>query len=128
MHTIDLIRKTSKRARAGGTRPLRTPAAGANLCLVMALGLCFPAVARAGIVSGRVYVEGKLVNAPTTLSAVAAAGQPVTFKTDASGNFSVYLDPGSYTVNLSSDSTEKGTIDSYPQPVQQDIHLTPQPR
>jgi hypothetical protein len=50
-------------------------------------------------------------------------GKAVEFGTDASGNFSVYLDPGRYTVRSNVNTALQGEIDSYPQPVQQDIHL-----
>ena len=87
------------------------------------VALLFPGLAMADAVSGRVYApDGKL--APNmTFIAQPAKGPAVMFKTDASGNFSVYLDGGRFTVTSSTDATVEGTIESYPQPVQQDIHL-----
>lgn len=58
-----------------------------------------------------------------SFTAKPAKGQAVEFKTDRSGNFSVYLDPGRYDVRSAANATLQGVIESYPQPVQQDIHL-----
>ncbi len=94
-----------------------------SLCLAMLFVLCLTASAIADTVSGRVYgPDAKpLVNA--TLAAKPAKGDAVEFKTDGAGNFSVYLDPGRYTVSPVKDGDGEAVIDSYPQPVQQDIHL-----
>jgi hypothetical protein len=39
------------------------------------------------------------------------------------GNFSVYLDPGKFTISYSADPSLTGVIESFPQPRQQDVHL-----
>jgi carboxypeptidase family protein len=111
---------TARRIAPTGTRVL-----WANLCLETAFALCGPTVAKAGIVSGRVYgVDQNPVANANLKAARAAGGQPVEFKSDASGNFSVYLDPGRFTVRLRvASELLEGRIDSYPQPVQQDIYL-----
>ena len=98
-----------------------------RLCLAIGFALCVPLSATADAVSGRAYgPDGKPVpNA--TFTARPAKGEAVQFKTDPSGNFSVFLDPGRWTVSPSADATLQGGIDSYPQPVQQDIHLKRKP-
>jgi len=58
-----------------------------------------------------------------TFTAGAGKGQAVSFKTDGSGNFSVYLDPGTYTVHPSGDKSLEGVIHGYPQAAQEDIHM-----
>ena len=94
------------------------------LCLTIAGVIWFSLPASADIVSGRILGadEKPLVNA--TFTARNAKGEPTTFKTDKSGNFSVYLDPGKYTVSSSTDASLTGVIESFPQPRQQDVHLT----
>jgi hypothetical protein len=124
MHRILNSRKIASSDAARGIPPRGTRAAWANLCLATTLALCFSSVAAADVVSGRVYGEDGSPKASATFTATPVRkGQPVQFKSDASGNFSVYLDPGRHTITLSSDPTLEGTVDSYSQPVQQDIHL-----
>jgi hypothetical protein len=79
--------------------------------------------AMADTVSGRIYDQDGKPVPNATLTAKPAKGEAVEFKTNASGNFSTYLDPGRYAVTLKGSSDVQGVIDSYPQPVQQDIHL-----
>jgi len=92
-----------------------------GLVLAMLAGLSLSA--RADGISGRVYgPDGKtLPNA--ILTAQPEKGPAVDFKTDASGTFSVFLDPGRYVVSVRADTSLEGVIESYSQPVQQDIHL-----
>jgi hypothetical protein len=79
--------------------------------------------ALADAVSGRVLGPDGKPELNKTFAAQSSKGQPVVFKTDGAGNFSVYLDAGRYTVTSSADATVEGTIESYPQPVQQDVRL-----
>ena len=58
-----------------------------------------------------------------TFTAKDAKGGSTSIKTNAMGNFSVYLDPGKFTITYSGDATLTGTIESFPQPRQQDVHL-----
>jgi hypothetical protein len=77
----------------------------------------------ADTVSGRVYgIDGKPVP-NMSFTAKPAKGETVEFKTNSAGDFSVYLDPGRYTVSPAGDTSSQGVIDSYPQPAQQDVHL-----
>ncbi|MGE5346715.1 MAG: carboxypeptidase-like regulatory domain-containing protein [Acidithiobacillales bacterium] len=95
----------------------------ACLYLVLSFLAGLQLAARADGISGRVYgPDGKgLPN--TILTAQPEKGPAVDFKTDASGNFSVFLDPGRYVVSVRADKSLEGVIESYSQPVQQDIHL-----
>src|SRR5690349_10074634 len=95
-----------------------------NLCLATGVLILVPLAASADIVSGRILGadEKPIVNG--TFTAKDAKGQSTTFKSDPKGNFSVYLDPGKFTVSFSADSSLSGTIESFPQPRQQDVHLT----
>ncbi|MBZ5565504.1 MAG: carboxypeptidase-like regulatory domain-containing protein [Acidobacteriia bacterium] len=94
-----------------------------RLCLATVFALCLTAFANADTVSGRVYGPDAKPVINATLTAKPVQGEAVDFKTDGAGNFSVYLDPGRYTVNPIKDDTVQAVIDSFPQPVQQDIHL-----
>ncbi len=94
-----------------------------TLCLTIAVALWLPAAASADVVSGRVLGPDEKPILNNAFSARDAKGQATPFKTDKSGNFSVYLDPGKYVVSFSADATLEGVIESYPQPVQQDIRL-----
>jgi hypothetical protein len=93
------------------------------ISLTIAVALLLPAIAAADIVSGRIFGldEKPIVNA--TFIAKSAKGEATTFKSDKMGNFSVYLDPGRFTVTSSTDATVTGTIESAPQPRQLDVHL-----
>jgi hypothetical protein len=90
--------------------------------VALALLLCFATPARADLISGHVYDPGGRLLPNQTFTVEAGGHRVAQFRTDASGNFSVYLDPGSYTVR-SSDNSLEGQVTSYSQPVQQDIHL-----
>jgi hypothetical protein len=93
------------------------------LCLAIAIAICAPAIASADIVSGRIFGldEKPILNA--TFTAKDSKGEATTIKTDKTGNFSVYLDPGKFTITYSADPTVTGVIESFPQPRQQDVHL-----
>ena len=82
-----------------------------------------PIYVLADTVSGHVFNQDEKPAANMTLTAKPAKGDPVQFKTDAAGAFSVYLDPGRYTVSPSNDASMQGVVNSVPQPVQQDVHL-----
>ena len=93
------------------------------LCLAIAVAIWIPAIASADIVSGRIFGldEKPIVNG--TFTAKDAKGASTAIKTNAMGNFSVYLDPGKFTISYSADPTLTGVIESFPQPRQQDVHL-----
>src|SRR2546430_6128142 len=95
-----------------------------SLCMTIAGGVWLAVPASADIVSGRVLGvdEKPIVNG--TFTARNSKGESTPFKTDKSGNFSVYLDPGKYTVSPSTDASLTGVIESFPQPRQQDVHLS----
>ena len=90
---------------------------------VLAFVLCLVVSARADFVSGRVYGPDGRIVPETTFTAEAGKGQAITFKTDSSGNFNVYLDPGAYTVYSNADKSMKGVVHGYPQAAKEDIHL-----
>src|SRR5262249_47628687 len=93
------------------------------LLMTAALILAIAIHAGADTVSGYVYNPDEKPAANMTLTAKPAKGDAVEFKTNSSGVFSVRLDPGRYTVTVSSDPSLQATVESYPQPVQLDIHL-----
>src|SRR5439155_103546 len=67
-----------------------------KLSLAMAYVLCLAVSANADFVSGRVYDPNNQPVPNMTFTAGAGKGQAVSCKTDGSGNFSVYLDAGTY--------------------------------
>ncbi len=95
-----------------------------TLCLAIAGAIWFAVPASADIVSGHILGpdEKPIVNG--TFTAKSSKGEATPFKTDKSGNFSVYLDPGKYMVSSGADATLTGVIESFPQARQQDVHLT----
>jgi hypothetical protein len=95
-----------------------------NLCLAIGFLILLPLGAAADIVSGRILGVDEKPIVSGTFMAKDAKGQATTFKSDPKGNFSVYLDPGKFTVSSSADPSLSGTIESFPQPRQQDVHLT----
>src|SRR5438067_408467 len=95
-----------------------------TLCLAIMAAIWLSPSAFADIVSGRIIGVDEKPILNGTFIAKNAKGEPLTFKTDKSGNFSVYLDPGKYTVSSSTDAALTGIIESFPQPRQQDVHLT----
>ncbi len=117
----------SSKAEAPGAknriRATNTRTAWRSLWLGAAFAICLATPAKADTVSGRVYGADAKPMVNTTLTARPAQGDGVEFKTDGGGNFSVYLDPGRYTVTTIKGGDGEAVIDSYPQPVQQDIHL-----
>jgi hypothetical protein len=94
-----------------------------NLSVAAAVVFCFASYARADFVSGHVYGPDNKPVPNATFSAQSAKEQPVNFKTDGAGNFSVYLDPGTYTVHSATDKTLEGVVHGYPQSAEEDIHL-----
>jgi hypothetical protein len=92
-------------------------------CFVIAAALSLPSTALADIVSGRILGldEKPILNGSFT--AKDAKGAMTPFKSNKDGNYSVFLDPGKYTVTFSGDATISGTIESFPQPRQADVHL-----
>jgi hypothetical protein len=94
-----------------------------NLIVGAAVVLCFVSYAKADFVSGHVYGPDNRPVPNATFSAQSANGQPVNFKTDGAGTFSVYLDPGTYTVHSTTDKTLEGVVHGYPQSAEEDIHL-----
>jgi hypothetical protein len=92
-------------------------------CLLLMLFVCVSVHARADAVSGRVYGPDEKPLPNMVFVARSEKGLSVRFKTDASGSFSVYLDPGRHTVHAEADESLEGSIESYSQPVQQDIHM-----
>jgi len=95
----------------------------ATLFLAIAVAACLPIDASADIVSGRIFGldEKPIVNA--TFTAKDSKGATTTIKTNAMGNFQIYLDPGKFTITYSADPTLTGVIESFPQARQQDVHL-----
>jgi hypothetical protein len=77
----------------------------------------------ADIVSGRVLGldEKPIVNGSFT--AKDAKGGTTPFKSNQDGNYSVFLEPGKYTVTYTGDATVIGAVESFPQPRQSDIRL-----
>jgi hypothetical protein len=94
-----------------------------RLCALAGLLLLAPAALLADTVSGRIYGTDEKPVANATFKAKPAKGETIEFKTNATGAFSVYLDPGRYTVSPSADPSVQGSLNSFPQPVQQDVHL-----
>lgn len=122
MHPIKIQWGIDTLTRARGILTRNSSTTWSGLCVAIALALFLPVSVSAGAVSGRVYGPDNELVKNTTFTATSAQGR-VEFSTDASGNFSVYLDSGRYTVKSKADPALQGQIDSYPQPVQQDIHL-----
>jgi hypothetical protein len=98
-------------------------ASASRLCLALVLGLLASGTAVADTVAGRVYGIDEKPVANMTFRAKPAKGETVEFKTNANGAFSVYLDPGRYTVSPSNDPGVQGFLNSFPQPAQQDVRL-----
>ena len=91
--------------------------------MALAFAILLPLAARADIVSGRILGADEKPVVNGTFIAKDTKGQATTFKSDPKGNFSVYLDPGKFTVSSSADPSLSGTIESFPQPRQQDVRL-----
>ena len=92
-------------------------------CLVLALLVCFAVGAWADLVSGRVFDPNGNALKNTAFDVFKGDAVANRFTTDASGNFTVYLDSGRYTVRPQNDKTLEGTLESYAQPARQDIRL-----
>lgn len=105
-------------------RPAAPWTVRACFCLLFVFFVCLPTQVRADGVSGRVYDPNNKPLADASLTAQSqSGGASVDFRTDKSGNFSVYLEPGRYEVVTKEDRSLKGSVESYSRPVQQDIHL-----
>jgi len=93
------------------------------LCLVMAAVLSLPSPALADIVSGRILGLDDKPIAEGSFTAKDAKGVATPFKSNKDGNYSVFLEPGKYTVTYGGDATLTGTLESFPQPRQLDIRM-----
>ena len=97
------------------------------LCVASLFALMLPTTTKADFVSGRVFGPDGKVLPSSSFVVESAKGEAAKFKTDASGSFSIYLDPGKYTVHRlqgdKPDNSLEGTIASYPQAAEEDIHL-----
>ena len=100
-------------------------------CLIAAgVALLTTVPLHADMVSGRVYDSGGKAVAGKTFAVKNSKGACVKqFETDQAGNFGVFLPSGRYSVGYPaadkdcSKVKDLGVIESYSQPVQQDIHL-----
>src|SRR5437016_879531 len=93
------------------------------VCFIVAAALCLPSTARADIVSGRILGLDEKPIANGSFTAKDSKGEATPFKTNKDGNYSVFLEPGKFTVSYSGDATLTGTIESFPQPRQSDVRL-----
>src|SRR5437870_12406809 len=94
----------------------------AMIALAIAGSIWFSLPASADIVSGRILGADEKPIVSGTFTARNAKGERTTSKTDKSCNFSVYLDPGKYTVSPITDASLTGVTDSFHQLRQQDVH------
>lgn len=108
--------------KSANTHACRTIVAR-RFAVTTALVLCLVVYARADFVAGHVYGPDNKPVPNGTFSAQSTKGQPVSFKTDAAGSFSVYLEPGIYTVHSTTDTAVEGVVHGYPQSAEEDIHL-----
>ena len=102
---------------------MKRPVTLTTLCLTIAAVLWLSSTLTADVVSGRVLGTDDKPIPTGSFTAKDVKGNATVFKTDKTGNFSVYLDPGMFTVSNAADATVEGVIESYPQPRQQDVHL-----
>ena len=117
--------KTGALAPARASRPQDARAQRAKLCLIVGLALCFPTVVTADVVSGQVYDPAGALLANQTFRVLGEGDVEVAkFTTDASGHFSVYLQPGAYRVRRQDADDLEGGIKSSPQPARQDVRMT----
>ena len=117
--------KTGALAPALASRPQNARAQRAKLCLVIGLALCFPTAVTADVVSGQVYDPAGVLLTNQTFRVLGEGDAVVaTFTTDASGHFSVFLQPGAYRVRRQGADDMEGEIKSLPQPARQDVRLT----
>src|SRR6266568_4618748 len=105
MQRTRVLSKETCLTASGGKYCRGTRTIWVSLFLGMAVTLCIPNIAKSDAVSGRVYgLDGKPKDNTTFTATPVAGGEAVEFKSDASGNFSVYLEPGRYKVRPSGDS------------------------
>jgi hypothetical protein len=96
------------------------------LLLLIAAGCALPA--RADLVSGRVSGADDKFEAKDTLVVKDSTGKVVKeVKTDEFKGFSVFLQPGTYTVEFVDKDKKvwEAELESYPQPSRQDVELKP---
>jgi hypothetical protein len=93
------------------------------VCFVLAAALSLPSIAMADIVSGKVLDANEKPILNGSFTAKDAKGGMTPFKTNKDGNYSVFLEPGKYTVIYAGDATVAGAIESFPQPRQSDVRL-----
>lgn len=93
------------------------------VCFVLAAALSLPSIAMADIVSGKVLDANEKPILNGSFTAKDAKGGTTPFKTNKDGNYSVFLEPGKYTVIYAGDATVAGAIESFPQPRQSDVRL-----
>ena len=93
------------------------------VCLVLAALLSFPSSATADIVSGRILGPDDKPMVEGSFAAKDAKGGTTPFKSNKDGNYSVFLEPGKYTVTSTGDPTLTGVIESFPQPRQFDVRM-----
>ena len=103
--------------------PRRPNIAWIALCLALAAILSLPSSASADIVSGKILGLDDKPIPNGSFVAKDAKGGTTTFKSNAEGNYSVFLEPGKYTVTYGADATVTATLESFPQPRQADIKL-----
>jgi hypothetical protein len=106
--------------------PFSRAKTGRTLLALAALLLCLPFAAHAGLVYGRVFGAETQFKPRDTIVIKSSNGQQVkTVKTDEYKGYSVYLPPAIYRVEFrdASNAIWEASIESYPQPVRQDIYL-----
>jgi len=92
-------------------------------CLMMVLVFCLPTGAEAGLVYGRVYgAEGEF-EPGDAFTLIISEARRIEVKTDKFKGYSISIAPGMYDVEFTKNKKWKAVIQSYPQPVRQDIHL-----
>lgn len=91
--------------------------------LTIAFMFCVALYAWADVISGNVYGPGGELLKSATCNVFLDGSEVTTFTTDASGYYSVFLKPGRYKVRPKGNDALEGDLESYPQPVRQDIRL-----
>jgi len=104
-------------------QPFRRRIVWVAACLVLAATLILPSIAIADIVSGKVLGPDDKPILNGSFTAKDAKGGTTPFKSNNDGNYTVFLEPGKYTVTYGADATLTATLESFPQPRQSDIKL-----
>ena len=94
-----------------------------NPLLTIVFVFCLALCAWADVISGNVYGPGGELLKSASFSVFLDGSAVTTFTTDASGYYSVFLKPGRYKVRPKDNAALEGDLESYPQPVRQDIRL-----